>query len=250
MDTVFITGASSGFGSACAIRFAGSGRKLILAARRAKRLEKLADLLKKDSPVHVMAVDVRDRHAVKEQIKNLPQEFAQIDVLINNAGLALGLSPFQETDPDDWEMMLDTNIRGLLHVTRMVLPGMVERKRGHIVNLGSVAGDWPYAGGNVYGATKAFVKQFSRNLRADLQGTPIRVTNIEPGMAETEFSLVRFKGDSKKAAGVYKRCKPLSSEDIAEIVYWVTMLPPHVNVNRVEVMPTCQSWSPLAVYRE
>ncbi|MEW8237651.1 MAG: SDR family NAD(P)-dependent oxidoreductase, partial [Candidatus Thiodiazotropha taylori] len=163
--------------------------------------------------------------------------------------LALGLQPAHEADLQDWQTMVDTNIKGLMHMTRLILPGMVQRRRGHIINIGSVAASWPYPGGNAYGATKAFVQQFSRGLKADLVGTPLRVTNIEPGLAETEFSLVRMKGDAQQAADVYQGTQPLTGPDIAEIVYWVTALPPHVNINALEVMPVCQAWSPFAVDR-
>jgi len=176
--------------------------------------------------------------------------FQEIDVLINNAGLALGLEPAHEADLNQWETMVNTNIKGLMYCTRQILPGMVERGRGHIINIGSVAGSTSYPGGNVYGATKAFVKQFSNNLRSDLLGTPIRITNIEPGLAETEFSVVRFAGDRDRAAEVYKGTQPLAAEDIAEIVYWVTNLPQHVNINCLEVMPVCQAWGPFAIHRQ
>ena len=247
--TVFITGATSGFGKACAGRFAKEGWRLILAARRNERLQDLQKELGKMEPVHIITMDVRDRKAIQFGTENLPDEFKSIDVLINNAGLALGLEPANKADLDDWETMVDTNIKGLMYCTRSLLPGMTARKQGHIINIGSVAGNWPYPGGNVYGATKAFVKQFSNNLRADLLGTRIRVTNIEPGMAESEFSVVRFEGDKDKAAQVYEGMKPLTPDDIAEIVFWVASLPSHVNINSLEVMPTNQSWGPFAVQR-
>jgi len=247
--TVFITGATSGFGKACAIRFAGEGWRLILAARRSERLQELQKELGKDEPVHIITMDVRDRKAVQGTVENLPDSFKKVDVLINNAGLALGLEPANEADLDDWETMVDTNIKGLMYCTHSLLPTMAVQKQGHIINLGSIAGTWPYPGGNVYGATKAFVKQFSNNLRADLLGTRIRVTNIEPGMAESEFSIVRFDGDTDKAAQVYEGVKPLTPDDIAEIIYWVANLPSHININSLEVMPTSQSWGPLAVHR-
>jgi NADP-dependent 3-hydroxy acid dehydrogenase YdfG len=247
--TVLITGASAGFGAACARRFSGQGNRLILAARRLDKLEELQGDLA-GTECYPLQLDVRDRNAVAEELINLPDSFRDIDILINNAGLALGLEPAHETDLDNWETMVDTNIKGLIYCTRQILPGMVERKQGHIVNIGSVAGSTPYPGGNVYGATKAFVKQFSNNLRADLLGTPIRITNIEPGLAETEFSLVRFNWDEERAAEVYKGTRPLSGEDIADMVYWVTELPPHINVNRLEVMPVCQAWGPFSIHRE
>ncbi len=247
--TILITGATSGFGAACAGRFAKDGEKLVLVARRTGRLEKIKSELQSKSQVHIVGLDVRSREDVERTLGNLPEGFSDVDVLINNAGLALGLAPAHEAEMDDWDVMVDTNIKGLMYCTRVLLPSMVERNRGHIVNLGSTAGDWPYPGGNVYGASKAFVKQFSRNLRADLIGKNIRVTNIEPGMAETEFSEVRFKGDKEQAAGVYADTQPLTAEDVAEIVRWVVNLPPRVNINRMEIMPTAQSWGPLAVSR-
>lgn len=247
---VFITGATSGFGEACARRFAREGWSLTLVARRVARLQDLQHELGSETDVHIVGLDVRDRVAVNQAIEHLPEPSQQVDVLINNAGLALGLEPAHRAHLEDWETMVDTNIKGLLYCTRGLLPKMVQRKRGHIVNLGSVAGNWPYPGGNVYGASKAFVQQFSRNLRADLLGTQVRVTNIEPGMAESEFSIVRFKGDEDKAAQVYEGTQSLTPEDIAEIIYWVVNLPQHVNVNTLEVMPTCQTWGPFAVARE
>ena len=246
--TAFITGATAGFGEATAKLFSRHGWRLVLAGRREERLAALAARL--GTPVHPVRLDVRDRAAVFRAVESLPAEFREVDLLVNNAGLALGLEPAAAADLDDWDTMVDTNVKGLMYCTRAVLPGMVERGRGHVINIGSIAGSWPYPGGNAYGATKAFVKQFSHNLRADLQGTGVRVTNIEPGLAETEFSVVRFKGDAEKAAGVYRGTQPLRGEDIAEIVHWVATRPAHVNVNRVEVMPTGQAWGPLAIHRE
>ncbi|BCR06142.1 NAD(P)-dependent oxidoreductase [Desulfuromonas versatilis] len=248
--TVFITGASAGFGAACARAFAGQGHKLVLAARREEALRELAAELGKKCQVHTLRLDVRDRRAVQAAVQGLPEDFSEVDVLINNAGLALGLEPAHQVNLDDWEVMVDTNIKGLMYCTRLLLPGMVERNRGHIVNIGSTAGSWPYPGGNAYGATKAFVEQFSRNLRTDLLGKRVRVSCIAPGMAETEFSKVRFKGDEQKAAGVYADTEPLSAEDLAGIILWVTSLPPHVNINTLEVMSVFQSWGPLAVHRQ
>lgn len=247
---ILITGATSGFGQACAIRFAEDGWQLILAARRKERLKALQEKLGGETSVHIMPLDVRDQEAVMTGLTDLPKKFSEIDVLVNNAGLALGLEPAHESDLSDWNTMVDTNIKGLMYCTRATIPGMVRRNRGHIVNIGSVAGDWPYPGGNVYGATKTFVKQFSRNLRADLFGTAIRVTNIEPGLAETEFSIVRFKGDEQKADQVYQGTKPITPEDIAEMIRWVVNLPPHININRLEVMPVCQTWGPFAIHRD
>lgn len=248
-ETILITGATSGFGRACAELFATRGWRLILCGRREDRLEELRNRLAR-TEIHYGRLDVRDQNLVEKFITGLPSEFAEIDVLCNNAGLALGLEGAHEARLDDWERMIDTNIKGLCYLTKSVLPGMVERRHGHIINIGSVAGNWPYPGGNVYGATKAFVKQFSNNLRTDLHGTGIRVTNIEPGLAETEFSIIRFHGDNDKAREVYEGTRPLTAKDIAEIVYWVTSVPPHVNINAVEVMPVCQSWSPFAIHRE
>ena len=246
--TVYITGATSGFGEACARLFASHGWRLVLTGRRRQRLLELQAELPTQS--HLLVQDIRDRRAVESDIKGLPPTFKEIDVLINNAGLALGLGPAQEADLDQWETMIDTNIKGLVACTRFILPGMVARDQGHIVNIGSVAGNWPYPGGNVYGATKAFVKQFSHNLRADLLGTRIRVSNIEPGLAETEFSVVRLGGDAAKAAAVYAGTEPLTGEDIAGIAYWLATQPPHININRVEVMPVCQSCGPFAIHRD
>ncbi|MDR3440172.1 SDR family NAD(P)-dependent oxidoreductase [Telmatospirillum sp.] len=246
--TVFITGATSGFGAAAARRFAGDGARLVLLGRRADRLDALKAELK--VPVHTVVLDVRDRAAVIDAVTGLPADFAKIDVLVNNAGLALGLEMAPQADLDDWETMVDTNIKGLMYCTRAILPGMVERKRGHIINLGSVAGTYPYPGGNVYGATKAFVEQFSLNLRADLSGSKVRVTNLRPGLCETEFSVVRFKGDAAKADSVYAGTKPLSADDIAECIHWVAALPAHININSLEVMPVDQAFSPFTIYRE
>ena len=247
--TIMITGASAGFGAACARRYAAAGNRLVLAARRIERLHALQDELG-GTECHVLQLDVRDRHKVESAMAGLPPEFKDVDILVNNAGLALGLEPAHAADMENWERMVDTNIKGLMYCSRQVLPGMVERQRGHIVNIGSVAGNTPYPGGNVYGATKAFVKQFSNNLRADLVGTPVRVTNIEPGLAETEFSLVRFNWDAARASKIYEGTQPLSGEDIAEVVYWTTSLPPHVNINRLEVMPVCQAWGPFTIHRQ
>lgn len=248
--TIFITGASSGFGAACARVFAKEGNQLVLTARRVDPLIALQEELSAICNVHIIPLDVRDREAVQGAIHSLPERFRDIDVLLNNAGLALGLAPAHQVDLDDWDTMVDTNIKGLMYCTRFLLPGMVARNRGHIVNISSAAGEWPYPGGNVYGGTKAFVTHFSRNLRADLLGTNVRITCIEPGMAETEFSQVRFKGDATKAAGVYRGTRPLTGEDIAETVRWVVSQPPHVNVNTLEVMSIDQSWGPFAIHRE
>ena len=245
----FITGATSGFGAACTRLFAAHGWRLIVCGRRQERLEALRAELAATVPVHAIVLDVRDEAAVNATIAALPADFAEVDLLVNNAGLALGLEPAHRCPMDDWQRMVDTNIKGLLYCTRAILPGMVARNRGHIVNIGSVAGNYPYPGGNVYGATKAFVHQFSLNLRADLLGSRVRVTNIEPGMAETEFSLVRFKGESDQSVKVYAGTQPLQAEDIAESVYWAATRPAHVNINTLEVMPVCQAFAPFAISR-
>ena len=248
--TVFITGASAGFGAACARMFAKEGARLILTARRDEPLRRLQEELAESADVHIIPLDVTDRAAVQDAIESLPERFRSIDVLLNNAGLALGLEPAHQVDLDDWDTMVDTNIKGLMYCTRFILPGMVERNRGHIINISSTAGAWPYPGGNVYGGTKAFVTQFSRNLRCDLLGTRVRVSCIQPGMAETEFSNVRFKGNDEQAAGVYRGTEPLTAEDIAETVRWIVSQPPHVNVNTIELMSIDQSWGPFAIHRE
>ncbi len=245
---VCITGTSAGFGVAIARRFAAIGSRVILAGRRLDRLQALAAEL--GSAAWPLALDVSDRAMVSSAIAGLPEDYAKVDLLINNAGLALGLEPAQRASLDDWQTMIDTNVSGLVNVTHALLPGMVARARGHVVNIGSTAAEWPYPGGNVYGATKAFVHQFSMNLRADLLGTPVRVSNIEPGLCGgTEFSAVRFHGDEGKAAKVYENTVPLSAHDVAESVFWVSTLPAHVNVNNLQLMPVCQANGPLAVYR-
>lgn len=247
--TVLITGASSGFGQACAVKLAGEGYALILTARRFDALETLKQQLCDQVPVHIAALDVCCEDQIEQFFEQLPEAFQGIDILINNAGLALGVEPFDKTQADDWSTMVETNVMGLLRVTHRVLPGMVARNCGHIINIGSTAGNWPYPGSNVYGASKAFVQNFSRGLRADLLGKQVRVSNIEPGMAETNFSNTRFKGDHDKAAQVYADTQPLSGEDVADIIAWVVSTPAHVNINTLEVMPTCQAWGALPVDR-
>lgn len=247
---VLITGATSGFGAACARRFAADGAALVLVGRRADRLEQLQRELSASAPTLLLPLDVRDRAAVAQTLAALPAPFTAVDVLVNNAGLALGLKPAERADIEDWETMIDTNLKGLLYVTRAVLPGMVERDRGHIVQLGSVAGTYPYPGGNVYGATKAFVHQLALNLRADLVGKRVRVTSVEPGMAETEFSEVRFHGDKDRAKAVYRGIQALRPEDVADAIHWAVTRPPHVNINRLEIMPTMQAFGPFAVSRD
>lgn len=247
-ETILITGATSGFGEACAKLFAGLGAKLILTGRRRERLEKLKQELGEN--IFIVNQDIRERTSATNLLAHLPEEYKNITVLVNNAGLALGLEPANKCSMDDWEQMVDTNIKGLLYFTHAILEGMVGRNHGHIINLGSIAGNWPYPGGNVYAATKAFVRHFSLNLRADLLGTNIRVTNIEPGMAETEFSNVRFKGDNDKADSVYKGVKPIIAEDIADTILWCINRPAHININTIEIMPVAQAFSPFAVSRE
>lgn len=246
--TVFVTGASSGFGAAVARRFAADGARVIVSARRADRVRDLAAEI--GPRALALELDVRDRDAVAAAVAALPAEFSDVDVLVNNAGLALGLNPAQEADLDDWDQMIDTNCKGLAYCTRAILPGMVARGRGHVINLGSVAGTYPYPGGNAYGGTKAFVHQFSLNLRSDLHGTGVRVTCVEPGMADTEFSLVRFDGDQAKADNVYAGMQPMTADDIAESIHWAATMPQHVNVNTIELMATAQSFAPFQVARD
>ncbi len=249
MKTILITGATSGFGLACGRRFAAHGWQLIITGRRSERLQSLADEFPA-TPMHQFVLDVRERAQIEDMINTLPDQFKNIDVLLNNAGLALGVGPAQDADLDEWQTMIDTNITGLCILTRMVLPGMVARNCGHIINMGSVAGNYPYPGANVYGASKAFVQQFSKNLLTDLVSTKVRVTNIEPGLCRTEFSVVRLHGDRQKADNIYKGTEPITGDDIAEIVHWVTSVPSHVNINTVEVMPVCQSCGPFAIHRD
>ncbi|MFA6239103.1 MAG: SDR family oxidoreductase [Bacteriovorax sp.] len=244
---IFITGATAGFGLAIAERFIKNGDLVIATGRRADRL--LALKKKHGDKLHTIELDVRIKEAVKTAIAALPDQFKNIDVLVNNAGLALGVSTAQNSEIEDWETMIDTNINGVLNCTHFILPGMISRNSGHIINLGSVAGEFPYPGGNVYGATKAFVHQFSLNLKADLLGTNLRVTNIEPGMCETEFSEVRFRGDKNKADAVYAGMKALGPEDIAETVYWIITRPAHININVISLMPTQQAFGPFTTHR-
>jgi 3-hydroxy acid dehydrogenase/malonic semialdehyde reductase len=245
---VFITGASAGFGAEMARTFVRNGHQVVMAARRLERLEALAAELGESAlPVEM---DVTDKKSIEEALAMLPQSWRQIDVLINNAGLALGTAPAHEAPLEDWETMIATNCQGLVTMTRALLPAMVARGSGLVINLGSVAGHYPYPGGNVYGATKAFVEQFTLNLRADLVGTGVRATNLAPGLCGgTEFSNVRLKGDDAAAAKVYEGTQPLTAEDIAETAYWIATLPPHVNVNLIEMMPTCQGFSPFNIKR-
>lgn len=244
MKTAFITGASSGFGEATARALRNDGYNLIICGRRIDRLNLLSNQL---GNTLALNLDVRDKNAVFDTIKNLPKEFRNIEILVNNAGLALGQNKTQDAELDDFETMIDTNIKGLLYVTKAILPIMIEQKSGYIFNIGSVAGVWPYAGANVYGGTKAFVEQFGYNLRNDLQGTNIRVTTIAPGLCKTEFSEVRFKGDKAKADAVYANTKYLTANDIARIISDCAKLPSHININYLEVMPTTQSWAGFAI---
>jgi 3-hydroxy acid dehydrogenase/malonic semialdehyde reductase len=244
---VFITGASAGFGAAMARTFVKNGHQVVLAARRKDRLEALARELGESAlPI---AMDVTDKNSIEEALSMLPQSWRQIDVLVNNAGLALNTKPVYEVPLEDWETMIATNIKGLVTMTHALLPAMVERGSGLVINIGSVAGRTPYPGGNVYGATKAFVEQFTLNLRADLVGTGVRATNIAPGLCGgTEFSNVRLRDDAA-AAKVYEGTQPLTAEDIAETAYWIASLPPHININQIEMMPTCQGYGPLNIKR-
>ncbi|HTB59071.1 MAG TPA: SDR family oxidoreductase [Polyangia bacterium] len=247
---VLVTGATSGFGVAIARRFAAGGHRVIATGRRTERLAALAAELG-DAVALTMPLDVRDRAAVERAIAGLPPALAAIDLLVNNAGLARGLEPAQRADLDDWEEMVDTNVKGLMTMTRAVLPGMVARDRGHVINLGSTAAHWPYPGANVYGATKAFVHQFSLNLRADLLGTKVRVSVVDPGMVGgTEFSSIRFHGDDTRAAKVYEGAEPLLPEDVAETIHWIATLPARVNINAIELMPVGQAFAGLAVSRK
>ncbi|WP_394994150.1 SDR family NAD(P)-dependent oxidoreductase [uncultured Helicobacter sp.] len=248
---ILITGASVGFGAASARKFVANGHKVILLARRLEKLEELQKELGGEENAQIIACDVCDTVRIESALANLAQDFKQIDVLLNNAGLALGLQSADEANIADWEEMIQTNVLALVRLTRLLLPQMVARKKGHIINIGSIAGRYPYPGGNVYGATKAFVRQFSLNLRADLYDKHIRVSNIEPGLSGgSEFSLVRFKGDEKLANAVYEGTKPLLPEDIAEAIFWVATLPSHINVNTIELMPTIQAPAALNVHKQ
>ena len=240
--TIFITGATSGIGEGCARKFASAGCRLILNGRNVEKLEALKrELVLSGCEVLTLPFDVRDREAMKLALDSLQEEWKNIDVLINNAGLVIGLDKEHEGSLDEWDVVIDTNIKGLLAMTRMVVPGMVERQCGHIINIGSVAGDAAYAGGSVYCATKAAVKALSDGLRIDLVDTPLRVTNIKPGLVETNFSVVRFRGDKSKADAVYKGIRPLTGDDIAEAVYYAASAPAHVQIAEVLVMPTYQA---------
>jgi serine 3-dehydrogenase len=245
-NTAFITGATSGFGRAAAKRFVDAGWQVVGTGRRAGRLEALRAEL--GDAFHPLAFDIRDEAAMRSAIDALPEGFRGIDLLVNNAGLAQGTRPAQEASLQDWRTMIDTNITALVTLTHALLPTLVER-RGAIVNVSSTAANYPYPGGNVYGGTKAFVSQFSLNLRADLHGTGVRVTALEPGMAETEFTLVRTHGDQAASDALYAGMEPMSAQDIADTIFWIATLPPHLNVNRLEMMPTRQSFAGFQLHR-
>lgn len=244
---IFITGATSGFGAAMVKRLINSDHQVIATGRRADRLQKMKT--EYGAKLHTLVLDIQNKEEVTKAVESLPEDFKKIDVLINNAGLALGTNLAQNSKIEDWETMVQTNINGLLYCTQQILPSMVKRNIGQIINLGSVAGEFPYSGGNVYGATKAFVHQFSMNLRSDLLGTNVRVTNIEPGMCNTEFSEVRYSGDKEKAEAVYKGVHALSADDIAETIEWVITRPAHVNINVISLMPVQQAFGGFAVHR-
>lgn len=245
---VMVTGATAGFGAAATRRFIAAGARVVATGRRTERLVALRESL--GDRVLPVAFDMSDREAIARAVETLPDGFADVTILVNNAGLALGLDPSASASLDDWDTMIDTNVRGLVHLTRHLLPGMVARGRGHVINISSVAANWPYPGGNVYGASKAFVSQFSRNLRSDLLGKGIRVTAIEPGLCETEFSVVRFKGDADAAKTPYQGLDPLTADDIAESIVWAASQPQHVNVNQIELMATNQAFGPFIFHRE
>ena len=247
IKTILVTGASSGFGAATAERFAHAGWRVIACARRAERLQQLA--AKHGKRVHVCAFDIRDAAAMHAALDALPEEFRGVDALLNNAGLALGTAPAQRADLAQWQQMIDTNIIALVTLTRALLPMLIER-RGAIINISSTASTYPYSGGNVYGATKAFVTQLSLGLRSDLHGTGVRVTSLEPGMAHTEFTLVRTSGDQAASDTLYAGAHPITASDVAETVWWIANLPPHLNVNRLELMPVSQSFAGFQVARD
>jgi len=249
-STVFITGATSGFGEATARLFADAGWKLVLTGRRKERLDALCAELSAKTEVHGLVLDVRDRKAMEQAIANLPAGFDKLRGLVNNAGLALGVDAAQNCSLDDWETMVDTNIKGLMYTTRLLLPRLIAHGRGaSILNVGSVAGNYPYPGSNVYGGTKAFVGQFSLSLRCDLRGTGVRVSNIEPGLCESEFSLVRFGGDQAKYDATYAGAEPIQPQDIAETIFWIMNQPAHININSLELMPVSQDWAGFSIDR-
>lgn len=248
MKTILVTGATSGFGRATVARFHAAGWRVIATGRRAERLDALADALGRER-LHTAAFDIRDEAAMRAALEALPPDFRAVDVLVNNAGLALGTAPAQRADLAQWKQMIDTNVTALATITHALLPTLIER-RGAILNVSSVAANYPYTGGNVYGGTKAFVAQFSLGLRSDLHGTGVRVTSLEPGMAETEFTLVRTSGDQAASDTLYRGAEPITPEDIAETLFWVATLPPHLNVNRLELMPVRQSFAGFQISRD
>jgi serine 3-dehydrogenase len=246
--TAWISGATSGFGAAAVERFVAGGWRVVASGRRAERLQALVDRHGAER-VHPLAFDIRDEAAMRAACASLPAGFAGIDLLVNNAGLALGTAPAQQADLEQWRQMIDTNVTALVTLTRLLLPTLIER-RGAVVNISSTASTYPYTGGNVYGGTKAFVSQFSLGLRSDLHGTGVRVTSVEPGMAQTEFTLVRTGGDHAASDKLYAGAHPISADDIAETLWWIANLPPHLNVNRIELMPTSQSFAGFQVHRD
>ena len=248
LRTAFITGATSGFGRAATHGFIAAGWRVVATGRRQDRLQALADALQTDR-LHTAAFDIRDEMATRGVIEALLDGFRDVDLLVNNAGLAQGTLPAQRADLDDWRTMIDTNVTALVTLTRLLLPTLITR-RGAIINISSTAANYPYAGGNVYGGTKAFVSQFSLGLRADLHGTGVRVTTLEPGMAETEFTLVRTHGDQAASDALYRGAQPITAEDIAGVLLWIATLPAHLNVNRLELMPTSQSFAGFQIHRE
>ncbi|MFT7681411.1 MAG: sulfoacetaldehyde reductase [Moritella dasanensis] len=248
--TVFITGATSGFGLATARKFAQSGYSLILTGRREERLKQLSDELSILTQVFYLPLDVRNAEQVQHVITQIPPAFSNIEVLVNNAGLALGASAADNSDLSDWHTMIDTNVTGLVNVTHALLPVLKQQPKASIINLASIAANWAYPGSHVYGASKAFVAQFSRNLRCDFAGTGIRVTSLEPGLSESEFSLIRFKGDTEKYKSIYQDTQPIQPEDIANIIFWIAEQPAHININSLEVMPTSQAWDNFKIVKK
>lgn len=245
-----ITGATSGFGKATAEKLAQEGWDLILVGRRVARLKELSDKLSARVNVHYAPLDVRDTKAIHAFVNDIPDAFKHVSVLVNNAGLALGIEPADKAKLDDWQTMIDTNITGLATMTHAMTPILLNNTPASIVNISSISANWPYPGGNVYGATKAFVSQFSRNLRSDFVGRGVRVTSLEPGLAETEFSVVRFNGDQQRADDFYKGMMPLIGEDIANAVHWIITQPAHININTMEIMPECQAWGPFHLIKD
>ena len=246
--TALITGATAGFGSAAVRRFASAGWRVIATGRRADRLKKLVEEFGTDK-VFTLAFDMRKPEAIEAALATLPESFRKIDLLINNAGLALGTAPAQKADLAQWNQMIETNVTGLVTITHKLLAILIAQK-GAVINISSVAASYPYPGGNVYGGTKAFVSQFSLGLRSDLHGTGVRVTSVEPGMAETEFTLVRTSGNQAVSDNLYKGANPMTAENMADTLFWIATLPPHMNINRIEMMPVNQSFSPFQVHRE